>query len=193
MSIQDGRGRLSSIDQLPPEADPDIHWASAELAKRDRTQADILFELNDRLAVVGYGPISSSAFNRYSTRKTSAIRGLEEAAKIGAVVSERLGSGASDDITVLIVQMIKQQIVEIIEKGSASSKSLLELGRALNAVISAQKLSADITRKVKQEVRQKLDVATEAAAEGLVGLSGEADKKAMLKQIREELYGIFDK
>ena len=29
--MNEGRGQLSSIDLLPPEADPDVLWASQEL------------------------------------------------------------------------------------------------------------------------------------------------------------------
>ena len=32
---REGRGRLSSIDQLPDEAEPDILWALEELRKRE--------------------------------------------------------------------------------------------------------------------------------------------------------------
>ena len=59
---------LDSLDLLPPECEDDVVWALARLNERQRTQADILFELNDRLAVKGQGPISKSAFSRRSVR-----------------------------------------------------------------------------------------------------------------------------
>ena len=40
----DGRGRLSALDLMPPEAEGIVAWAAAELAGRDRTQTDIYAE-----------------------------------------------------------------------------------------------------------------------------------------------------
>ena len=76
--MADGRGRLSSIDLLPDEAQDDIVWAMAELNQRKRSQADILFELNDRLAVKGCEAISKSAFNRKSMRVAAYSRRINE-------------------------------------------------------------------------------------------------------------------
>ncbi len=36
-----GRGRLSSFDLLPKEADAIVAWAAGELADREKTQTDI--------------------------------------------------------------------------------------------------------------------------------------------------------
>ena len=62
------RGRLSSLDLLPEDCTDDVVWAMGELNARKRSQADILFELNDRLAVKGCDIISKSAFNRRAVR-----------------------------------------------------------------------------------------------------------------------------
>lgn len=39
-----GRGRLSSFDLLPPEAENIVAWAASELADREKTQTDIYAE-----------------------------------------------------------------------------------------------------------------------------------------------------
>ena len=62
------RGRLSSLDLSPEEGHDDIVWAMAQLNERKRSQEDIRFELNDRLAVKGIDAISKSAFNRRAVR-----------------------------------------------------------------------------------------------------------------------------
>ena len=74
--------RLSSIDLVPEHAQDDIVWAIGELNQRLRTQADILFELNDRLATKGVEPISASAFNRKALKLRAAQIRLDEVNKL---------------------------------------------------------------------------------------------------------------
>lgn len=189
MAKREGRGRLSSIDQLPPEADPDIQWAVQQLIARDRTQADILFELNDRLAVIGCGPISSSAFNRYSMRRAALVRRLEETRRISKAVVEEIGHENSDDMTVALVQLIKDAAMELLENGSMNSKSLMELARALSSAMAAQKASAG--NRDAEDARQKslLDKAAETATGEIVKAEPGLDPERVLAMIRRS-YGI---
>lgn len=188
-----GRGRLSSIEQLPPEADSDIQWAVEELAERKRTQADILFELNDRLAVIGCEEISSSAFNRFSVRKAAALRRLRESREVSRAIVEVLGDNRGDDVTIAIVQLMKEAIQSHLEGGKLEPKSLMEMGRALQSVVSAQRMSGDVRQKAEADTRQRLDQATEAAVDGIARVRPEIDRAEVLRQIREEVYGIFDR
>src|SRR3546814_3044775 len=76
---QEGRGRLSSIDLLPEEAEPDIVWASEQLRLREKPAKMILAEFNARLADRGIASISKSAWGRYSVRSeehTSELQSL---------------------------------------------------------------------------------------------------------------------
>ena len=187
--MNEGRGQLSSIDLLPPEADPDVLWASQELMARKRTQADILFELNDRLAVIGCDPISKSAFNRYSTRKAALTRRLAETRIIAKTVTEAIGPDGADEVTELAVQLIKQAILEILEGGRANSKQLMELSRALNSALAAQKTSSDVRRNVEAEQNARLEKAAQTAADGIVKVAPQLDGAKVLKMIREA-YGI---
>ena len=57
MEKREGRGRLSSIELLPAEADEAVAWAAAELIDRTRTADDIHAEFNGKLAAIGLGPI----------------------------------------------------------------------------------------------------------------------------------------
>lgn len=192
MARREGPGRLHSIDLLPAEADAEIHWANGELAARRRTQADILFELNDRLAVVGCGPISASAFNRYAIAKASATRAMAELTAIGGAVAEVLGTDSADKITLLISQMIRVAAYRHLSKGDASPRELLDLSRALNSVIAASSKSAELVAAMREATRGKIDQATEAAADGLVAGRPELDRADVLKRIRQEIYQIYD-
>src|SRR4051794_37399582 len=99
MDSRRGRGRLSAMEQVPEEAQDDIIWAIGELNKRERSQADILFELNDRLAVKGVDAISSSAFNRKSMKLAAAMNRLAEARHIFAGIADQFTPEKVDENT----------------------------------------------------------------------------------------------
>jgi len=188
-----GRGRLSSIEQLPTEADGDIQWAVEQLAERKRTQADILFELNDRLAVIGCDPVSSSAFNRFSIRKAAALRRLRETREVSKAIVEVLGDNRGDDVTIAIAELMKEAIQSHLEGSKIEPKAMMEMGRALQSVVSAQRMSGEVRQKAEAETRLQLDKATEAAADGIAKVRPGIDRAEVLRQIREEVYGIFDR
>lgn len=189
MAARDGRGPLSSIELLPAEADADVQWAVRELLERKRTQADILFELNDRLAVVGCGPISASAFNRYSTRRHAMTRRLTEVREISAAVVESIGPEKADDVTVMLVQLIKQAALEILEKGDVDPKSLMEVSRALNSAIAAQQTSGKVKRRDKADIDADKEKAAQAATDGIARVAPGVDAEKILTVIRDA-YGI---
>lgn len=188
-----GRGRLSSIDLLPPEADPHVQWAAAELLDRDRSQADILFELNDRLEAIGCEAISSSAFNRYSTRLAATTRELQEMRDLAKAVTERLGPEAADDTTVMLIDLIKSASINVLRQGSLGADDVMKLSKGLQHAVSAQKISADARRLTQAELKKKADKATEAAADGIVAATPGANREEVLKRIREDVYGIFER
>lgn len=183
-----GRGQLSSIDLLPPEADDAIQWAVGELAARQRTQADILFELNDKLEAIGCERVSRSAFNRYSMRRAIATRRLREVSEIGKAVAETLGPQGQDDVTIMLVQMVKETAYALMERGDLSAKGLMEVSRAISAAIGAQKASLQVKDKKEAEKKQALEEAAEVAADGIARSTG-LDGGEVLKMIRNA-YGI---
>ncbi len=186
---REGRGPLSSIEMLPAEADADIQWASGELIARKRTQADILTELNDRLAAIGCGPVSASAFNRYSMRKHSMTRKLAETAAVSAAVAEALGPERADDVTVLIVQLVKQAALEVFEKGDVAPKQLMEVSRALNSAIAALATSGKVKRRDRADIDEDKDKAARIAADGIARAAPQLDPQKILDTIRQA-YGI---
>lgn len=186
---KEGRGRLSTIDQLPPEADADIQWAAGQLLARDRTQADILFELNDRLEAIGCEPISRSAFNRFSTRQAALTRKLTETREIAASVSQAIGPDKADDVTVMVVQLIKQATLELLEKGNLGSKAIMELSTGLKSAIAAQKASGADTRDRDADNEAKMNKAAQTAAAGISKAAPSLDQAEVLAMIRKA-YGI---
>lgn len=159
-----GRGRLSSLDLIPDEGRDDILWALEELNKRERTQADILFELNDRLAVHGIDPISKSAFNRASIRTAAAARRISEARAVFAGIADQFTPESIDDNSIALGEVIKTLILELVDNPSQTPKGAMELARAYLATLQGQKLSSERRLKLKEELSTKAMAAVEAVA-----------------------------
>lgn len=184
---REGRGRLSSIDTLPDEAEGDIVWALEQLRERTMPQNAILDEFNARLADRGIGKVSKSAFSRWSVRKALQFRRLDEVRAITGDIVGGLGTDGADEVTVAVAEMLKVAVFETLETGQLEPKGIMELSRALGAAVSAQKTSTEHRRKLEERVAaqvndamEKIDVAAREA-----GLA--ADRVA---QIRRDVLGV---
>lgn len=177
---REGRGRLSSIDLLPEDAEPDIAWALEQLRDRTMPSNAILTEFNARLADRGIGSISKSAWGRYSVRKAIQFRKLDEVQRISGELVASMGTDGPDQVTVMIAEMIKVASFQLLEGGDLSSKTLMELSRALSGAVSAQKGSAEYRKKLQDEADAKLKAAANAFAE-------EGAKKGVSKETIEEI------
>lgn len=187
MAKRKGRGRLSSIDLLPIEASDDVFWVAGELRKRERTQLIILQEFNDRLAVKGLGPISATAFSRYSVGKADMLRRSNETREMAAVLTERMEPGQSDDVTTMLAEMVKSLIREAIaHSGEAgfTPKETMNLAAALRSTVSAEKISGEALVKLEARVASKVDETIELVAQE-AGLT-----EQQLKQIRNDVLGV---
>ena len=194
MARRHGRGRLSSIDLLPPEAEPTVAWAMGELRARKHTQVDILDEFNKRLRKlaaemdVEIAPISLSAFNRHALRLATMARRLEETREIAGALTERLGPGDSDDLTVMVAETIKTLVFELLETGVKNGKPTIEpldamaLAKALHAATSAQSVSSRRRQSVEADFAAKAAKAVDQVgkAKGLTGETVAAIKAQIL-------------
>lgn len=191
---REGRGRLSSIDLLPEEAEEDLVWALEQLRERKLPQVVILVGFNDRLVAKGIEPVSKSAFNRYAVRKAIQFRRIDETQRIAGELASALGTDGSDHMTVAIAEMLKTAVHERLEEGKLDPKGMMELGRAISSAVSAQKASAEHRRKLQEEALARVDRAIDKAGEALAkdGTLA-ADPAAVLQKIREDVYGIFDR
>ncbi|APE43642.1 hypothetical protein BOO69_09615 [Sulfitobacter alexandrii] len=160
-----GRGRLSSIDLLPEAADPVVAWAFQELKDRDRLQKDIHAEFNERLAVLGLGPISMSAFNRHSINIARISRRHEEVRQMTAALTERLDPDQTDDVTIMAAETIKTLIFELLNGGAdMSPKDAMELARALQSAVNAQRVPIERKRAQLAAFANQVDGALEKVA-----------------------------
>lgn len=184
MARRKGRGHLSSIDLLPEDADYIVAWAFQELRERERTQKEIHAEFNEKLAEIGQGPISLSAFNRHSIRLASMARRHTETQAITSALIERLEPGQTDDLTIIAAETIKTLVFEMLEEDGLSPKGAMELARALQSAVNSQKLSLDRKRAIEQRFESQVDDAIEkvTAEKGLT-----ADQAAFF---RREVLGV---
>ncbi|MFC3442561.1 DUF3486 family protein [Sphingobium rhizovicinum] len=182
-----GRGWLSTLDKLPEEADVDLAWAIEELRNRSMPQTAIVVEFNKRLADRGIAGVSKSAFSRWAVRKSIQFRKLDEVRHITSEIVADLGTDGADQVTVAVAEMIKVAIYENLEKGQVDSKSVMEMARALTSVVSAQKASNELRKKLEEraaaQIEKAADKAEKVAAEA--GLSAER-----AAQIRRDVLGL---
>ena len=176
---REGRGRLSSIDLLPEEAEPDIVWASEQLRERSMPSKMILAEFNARLADRGLAPVKKSAWGRWSIRKAIQFRKLDETRQIASELVPTLGTDGPDHVTMLIAEMVKVAAFQLLEGSEVSSKGLMELSRAVATAVGAQRNSAEHRRQLQAEVDAKLKKVAEAVAE--VGAKAGTSAETMQK------------
>lgn len=158
MARRQGRGRLSAIDLLPPEAGEAIQWAFGELRSRERTQLDIHAEFNDKLASLGLGPVSYSAFNRHSIRLATMARRHEEVRAITSSLIDRLDPEEADDLAIAAAETLKTLVYELME-GSVTPKQTLELARALQAAQAAAQMPLARKREMQAQFTRQVDEA----------------------------------
>jgi hypothetical protein len=184
------RGRLSSLDLLPEEAQDALQWAIGELNQRRRTQADILFELNDRLAAVGCDPISKSAFGRKSVRLARRNWRLQERQFIYTGIAEQLTPEVVGKNDLVLGEFIKTLIDELLDGDGLSPKNAMELARAYQSTVSAQRTSADHRRQLQDDAKARVVKAAEDAVGAVTARGHAVDGAEVLRKIREEVYGI---
>lgn len=193
MARQRGRGRLSSIDLLPPECDQIITWAAQEFATRKRTLVEIYGEFKEKLIGLqgelglGFTIPAFSSFHRHSIRQADMARRLEQTREIAATISERLDANDSDDLTLIAAEAIKTLIFELLQdagEGGLSPKEAMELARALQSALAAQNVSTLRRQKVQAEFEAKTEKVIETVAKE-AGLSA-----AAISQLRKDFLGV---
>lgn len=163
MTERRGRGRLSSLDLLPDEAQDDLVWACQQLAERRRTQADILFEFNDRLEVKGIDPVSKSSFQRKAVVIATATRERQETRDIFTALAGDIDPAKIDEESIILGEFLKTLIFTLLKPGiEHNADSIMKLSRGYKEIMVAQKVSTD--RRSAEEERAEKQKAKERAA-----------------------------
>lgn len=187
-----GRGRLSSFDTLPTEADALVAWAASELADRDKTQTEIYAEfvtkcemlMKEHRGELEFKIPAFSSFNRFSIRHARLFRRLDQTRDIVAVLAEKHDAKASDDLTVIAGEMIKSVVLHMLGDAAdgIAPKQLKELADAFRSAQAAQNLSTARKAKDDEKMQARLGEAVAAVAKvkGLTAETTEAIKAEIL-------------
>ncbi|MFG5381033.1 phage protein Gp27 family protein [Yoonia sp. R2-816] len=183
-----GRGRLSSFDTMPTEAEGIIAWASQELSDRERTQTDIYAEfvekcealMKEHRGELEFRIPSFSSFNRYSIRMAKLTRRLDETRAVVAALSERFDPKDADDLTVMTVETIKSMVLHMLadHDDKLLPKDVMQLASAIRQAQQAQ--SASTYRRAKTMEFLEEAVETVAKMKGMTAETSEAIKRQIL-------------
>jgi hypothetical protein len=181
------RGRLSSIDLLPEQAEPLVLAALKELRERKKPQQIILAELNASLADYGIKPISRSAFNRKALWLAAYGRQLDHTREIAAIFAEKLDEAPAGDVGLLLGETLKTIIFDVLSEASlsdesASMKMLAQASIALRNLEQARRLSVQTRQKIMTDFVRRAGEAVEKIAEqrGLTAETVDAIKAQIL-------------
>ncbi len=187
-----GRGRLTSFDLLPTEAEGIVAWAACELADREKTQTDIYAEfvgkcealMAEHRGELEFAIPAFSSFNRYSIRQARLSKRLAETREIVAVLAQKHDAKASDDLTILSGEMIKSVVLHMLGDGAdgIAPKDLKALADAFRAAQQAQNMSTDRKTKEDAKLAARVGEAVEsvAKARGMSAETVQAVKAAIL-------------
>lgn len=164
--MAEGRGRLSSIDLMPEEGQEDIQWAMEQLNAREMTQAEILSELNGRLADKKLPLISKSAFNRRSMRVAAMNARYAERTALVKAMAPAMTPEAIEEMDRVVGEILKMTILEILDRDGegVGSKGAMEMARGYQAIIQGQAKSADAREKREKQFAEKVTKGVDAVA-----------------------------
>lgn len=172
------RGRLSSLEMIPADAQHHMVWAMGELNARNRSQSDILDELNGKLADMGLDLISRSAFSRAAVRAETARRRYEERAQLVAAILPMATPDKVREADLVIGELLKTLIGGILDRETLSSEDALNLAQAYKRTIEGQTASAELRRQQEAEFAAKLGEVEKAVAKAK-GITAETRMKIM--------------
>ena len=189
-----GRGRLSSFDLLPTEAEGIVAWAAAELSDREKTQTDIYAEfvgkcealMAEHRGELEFDIPAFSSFNRYSIRQARLSKRLTETREIVAVLAQKHDAKASDDLTIIAGEMIKSVVLHMLGDGAdgVAPKELKALADAFRAAQAAQNMSSDRRAKEDAKLAERVTEAVDTVAKA-AGMTKETAEK-----IKSEILGV---
>lgn len=188
-----GRGRLSSFDLMPPEADGIIAWAAQALSARERTQTDIYAEfvtlcealMKEHRGELEFAIPAFSSFNRYSMRLARLTRRLDQTKAIVASLADKFDPADADNLTVMTAETVKALVMTILsdaDEDGIDAKSVMQLAAAFKQAVQAQSISTDRRRKAEADFKTRVEdaVQTVARAKGITSETAEAIKAQIL-------------
>lgn len=159
-----GRGRLSSIEMLPDEAQEAVNWAATAIEERKLALKDILAEFNRKLVEVGLEPVSKSAFSRYAVRQAILYRDMAEGRAMVGELADKLGLKGDKPIDVAFSEMLKISALALVRPGQVTEDSLLALARTVKVINEAEAIAAENERRKERDAKDKAEEKKKAEA-----------------------------
>lgn len=157
---REGRGKLSTIEMLPEEADEAIAWANQALRDREMPQTEILRQFNAMLADHGIKGVSKGAFSRYSIRVAIEARKLEASRQMTDAILSRLAPGERSDSTIAATELLKFRILEMVTNEEEPDPKLLNI-----ASLALSRMSMTALRETHGQRLDKADQREESKLE----------------------------
>lgn len=168
-----GRGRLSSIQLLPPECGPIVRWAAEALQDDNRTQTDIYSEFSTKLEALQkefrgeleFDIPSFRSFSRYSVQLHETTQYLNEAREMASAIASKFDAQSSDDVALVAVEAIKAVALQMLTAGKKKldPKGVMSLANAVRSAIQAQDISTARRQKLEAEFDSKVKAVSNIA------------------------------
>jgi hypothetical protein len=181
-------GRKSTIDRLPEG----VRKTIGELLANGRTLDEILAKLEELNVNV-----SRSALGRHAKKLEEVIEDLNRAQMMATAIADRTADKPVDDVHRANVQLMHASIQNLIiakkEGEGLSVKDTAMVAIAMEKVTKARAIEQKRVIEITKELGQKVGKAIDGVAQEVAEAEKPASADDVLKRIREEVYGIFDK
>lgn len=148
-----GRGRPSSIDQLPEDLRVEIN---AALRDRRLTQKKILDAINPVLETRGEHPISKSALGRYAMAVEEKGAMMREAREAADALVGGLGEHKGTDLGRAVTELVKTLSFNLVlNEGEVDVDTLNKVALISQRIEHASKISMEREAEIKQRARDE--------------------------------------
>jgi hypothetical protein len=180
------RGRLSSIQKLPPDIKKELDRC---LRDSVMSQKDIREFINEKLEAAGEKIVSRSSFNRYATQMETAGQRLRESRQVAAGWMAEFGEKPTGEVGNLMIELIRTMAFDFTLDTANSGKPVSpKILAQLSLAVQRLETAAEKNTKREKELRQAFAEEAAAAIDEVVGEAGITDKTATT--IKRKILGI---
>lgn len=177
----------SSIDRLPPEIKAELE----ALFARGRTLDEIVQHLR---ALVGEDAPSRSAVHRYKARWADLRERMIQGREMAQAFAAELGSDGQTDADQLAIELVSNLASraladQVAGDAEVDALELSRLARTVRQMVLARGNLVETERAIRTDLRERADAALRAVERET---DAGSDPMALMRRIRQDVYGIFD-
>jgi hypothetical protein len=177
--------KKTKIDKLPP----DIKELIGRLREQGRTLDEILAKLQE-LEI----DIARSTLARGLNKWEKHGERMREAKELSKFLISKGGDPQENELLQLNINLLHPAILQLMDPdGSMDPKDAMLLSTAIKNLATAQATDSARTLRERKELKQKITKAIDGVEKEAATGETPASAEDVLKRIREEVYGIFDK